>query len=254
MSVFSDDSQTGENVNNEVANPLEVLVGEDKKFKTIEDLAKGKLESDAYIETLTRKLDALQEEVQKGQTAKEIADQLREQFQKASSNPNPNQNSGENEDGTNTNNNSNQNRGISEEDILSLVEKRLSERESTSKAQRNLDEVNKVLQEKIGATAPKFISDKAAELGVTKEYLEQQAAVSPKAFYNLIGLNQQAPNQNFTPPASSVQTANVGGGGTVRDKKYYDKLYRENPSLRTDKATTIQEHKDAMALGAKFYE
>lgn len=33
------------------------LVGEGKKFREIKDLAKGKVESDRYIEVLTKKLD-----------------------------------------------------------------------------------------------------------------------------------------------------------------------------------------------------
>ena len=42
-----------------VADPLQELVGEGKKFKSIEDLAKSKVEADRFIDKLKSENDAL---------------------------------------------------------------------------------------------------------------------------------------------------------------------------------------------------
>lgn len=231
----------------------DALVGEGKKFTDNESLAKGKHEADEYIKTLEGKLDALKADLDKSQTAQEVADQLRSELAKINASSKPGDtNTTPNDDDQRNNNNTNQE--IRTEDLERLVEEKLAQKEKTSSAQRNLDEVNKVLLDKVGATAPKYVEDKAAELGVTVEYLKQQAAVSPKAFYNLISLNTQPvgkPNTS-TPPQSSISVNS--DTSTVRNQSYYNKLYKENPKLKYDAKMTIQEHKDALALGEAFFE
>jgi hypothetical protein len=61
------------------------LVGEDKKFKTVEDLAKGKLEADSYIEQLKEenriareKLGELEGSKSKDETVSELLRAVRE--------------------------------------------------------------------------------------------------------------------------------------------------------------------------------
>lgn len=246
--VFNTDPSEVQTQVLEDKNYLEELVGEGKKFKDVGSLAKGKAEADAYIETLTRKLDALSEEVNKRKTAEEIADQLRSQMAGRSSSsqevyqpPVENENDGQNK--------------LSMADIEKLVEERLKKDKELSKAQQNVNTVNERLVKEYGASAPKVLQDKAVELGVSVEYLKQQAQVSPQVFFNLVGLSGQKQVQaNFVPPQSSMNTASSEPSGTVRNKSFYDKLYRENPHLRSDSKTTIQEHRDAVRLGEKFYE
>lgn len=246
--VFNTDPSEVQTQVLEDKNYLEELVGEGKKFKDVSSLAKGKAEADMYIETLTRKLDALSEEVNKRKTAEEIADQLRSQMaDRSSSSENTHQSSLENE-------NDGQNK-LSMADIEKLVEERLKKDKELSKAQQNVNTVNERLVKEYGASAPKVLQDKAVELGVSVEYLKQQAQVSPQVFFNLVGLGGQKQVQaNFVPPQSSMNTASSEPSGTVRNKSFYDKLYRDNPHLRSDSKTTIQEHRDAVRLGEKFYE
>src|SRR5688572_876910 len=73
---------------------LEHLVGEDKKFKTPEDLAKGKYVSDTYIPVLTKRMDELREENERllkeaneRAALTDILDQMRQQQQSNSFNP-----------------------------------------------------------------------------------------------------------------------------------------------------------------------
>ena len=230
---------------------FDTLVGEGKKFKDPEELAKGKWESDTYIQTLEQKLDSLRKELEQRETAAEIADRIKSQVANQTpsnqqSNPAGDENGGGNDDLTQT-----KMEGLSKEELLKL----LDERDRMTKAQQNRLEVSRTLNEKIGATAPKWLADKARELGVTKEYLQQQAEVSPKAFFNLVGLNQQMPSgTGFTPPQSSVNTSALDTGTQQRTNKYYEKLFKENPKLRFDPKLTVQMHKDAQKMGPAFFD
>lgn len=233
------------------------LVGEGKKFKDPEELAKGKWESDNYITTLEKQLDTLRVELDKRETADEIADRIRSQLaDRTPSNSQANQRGGENGDDDDDLNKTNKGfDGLSKEDLIKLLDERLEQKDKLTKAQRNRQEVTKVLEERVGATAKKFLQDKAVELGVSLEYLQQQAEVSPKAFYNLVGLNQQSTQQRgFSPPSSSVNTATLDTGTQVRNNAYYEKMFKENPKLRFDPKITVQMHKDAQRMGLdKFY-
>ena len=247
--VFSGDTQaTPTTETDDSTSYIAKLVGDDKKFKDAEALARGKFESDTYIETLERKLDDINKELDQRMTAKEIADQIRSEMRPEQSSEQAHQRDRENEQG-----NQNQaNQNFSTDDIERLLEKKLEERSKTTRSQANIAEANKVLRDKIGATANQYLQGKADEMGVSLEYLKEQAAVSPKAFFNLIGLNQSQPTATgFNPPSSSVSTPD--SGTSERTKAYYDKLYRENPKLRVDKKTTIQEHRDMQRLGERFF-
>lgn len=231
---------------------LAELVGEGKKFPDVQALAKGKWESDNYISTLEKKLDELRKDRDNRQTAQEIADQLRAQLTQAG------KSDGESNQG-NTNlgeetKDDQKTKGLSQEDLEKLLDERLNQREQQTRAQKNVAEVSQVLREKVGATANKWLQDRATELGVTVEYLQKQAEVSPKAFYNLVGLNAPQQRQGFTPPASSVNTgANLDSGTQVRNNAYYEKLFKEDPKLRFDPKITVQMHKDAMRMGAEKF-
>ena len=253
--VFKIDStQTHEANQQQIENYLEHYVGEGKKFKDVQELAKGKYEADNYIPTLEKKLDELRSELEKRQTAAEIADQIRSRLADTKSTEVSNQ--GNTNLGETTQDDQTTTKGLSQEDIEKLLEERISQREKQSKAQQNIAEVSRVLNERVGATSNKWLQDKANELGVTVQYLQQQAEVSPKAFYNLVGLNTGTQQrQGFNPPASSVNTASsLDSGSQVRNNAYYEKMFNENPKLRFDPKITVQMHKDAQRLGLeKFY-
>jgi hypothetical protein len=252
--VFNQEN-SGETQQEQIEDYLSHLVGEDKKFKSPEELARGKWEADNYIKTLERQMDEARKELEKRQTADEIADRIKSELAgRGESNQESHQTPEENNDSNN--NDRNKLEGLSREELLKLFDERLSEREQKSKAQQNREEVSKTLSEKVGATANKWLQDKAQELGVSVQYLQEQAEVSPKAFYNLVGLNQTSSgNTGWTPPQSSTNTAGRLDSGTqVRDNAYYEKLFKDSPKLRFDPKLTVQMHKDAQKMGPDFFK
>ena len=74
MSVF--DGTTPQDQPLETTSVVDQLVGEGKKFKTIEDALNGKIESDNYITELKSKLSALEAEALKGNRIEELLSQL----------------------------------------------------------------------------------------------------------------------------------------------------------------------------------
>src|SRR5690242_15072647 len=72
------------------ADPLELLVGEGKKFKTPQDLAKGKMESDKFIVQLQKEQAALREELNKRLSVEEFVEKMNKAPAPSASTP-PNQ-------------------------------------------------------------------------------------------------------------------------------------------------------------------
>ena len=70
MSVFNESNQDSGAGNDNTNSFLDQLVGEGKKFSSVEEMAKGKLESDRYIGELETRLESMnnQRGIQIGRT------------------------------------------------------------------------------------------------------------------------------------------------------------------------------------------
>lgn len=152
-----DDVNTGED-----QSPLNLLVGEGKKFKTVEDLAKSKLAADDFINTLKTEKEGLESELTR----------LRVEVEKAkktttSETPNTTQSS------------------VTEESLQALVDKVVSERERTKQRTINLSDAKKYLIDNFGDKAEDTLNDQAKSMGVTKEKLLEIASDTPALFKRL---------------------------------------------------------------------
>jgi len=240
--VFKDDPDRID----EEKNYLEELVGENKKFKSTEDLARGKAEADAFINKLTKEMEDLRIEVEKRKTVEEIADQLRRREDKALSNQ-------DNQDGEPEPKRLNSE--ITKEDVERLLEEKLAKSQHESKTQTNLKAVNDMLTEKLGSAAGRVIRERANGLGVSIDYLEGLARENPKVFFRLIDLDSQPQQVRNSLPRDSLNTAGTTSlGDTERTDSYYRKMFEKEPKLRFDKKINVQMHKDAQRLGEKFFD
>jgi type IV secretory pathway VirJ component len=246
MSIFSEAQTTGTDQGltqtTEGTNPLEVLVGEGKKFKTVEDLAKGKLEADRFISELQRQTAELQEELKKNLYEKEVLASLQAKATATGDVSNAGQKTTSTTEGETK-------PKPGEADIESLIEKTIQERERKNIASQNLSAVESHLTEAYGTEAQKVVNQKAKELGLTVQRMQELAAESPTAFLSLLG---EKPKQPLTIKDGSVRTESLGLQGATRDWAYYQKLRRENPKLYFTPATQQQLMKDKIAAGDKF--
>lgn len=197
---------------------LTELVGEDRKFKTVNDLAKGKAESDAFIARLQEEQQALRDELATRIRYEEFLDKL----DSATRNSDDNQDDHDPDRSTNT--------VMKPEDIERLLDLKLREREQRNTVQQNLNAVKAKLNEVFGPNYALRLKEQANQLGVTSEFLDNLAATQPKAFYRLLNIDTTRKVDNtLTPPRSEVTF--VPNTGQKKDWNYYSDLRKKDPNL-----------------------
>lgn len=223
---------------------IEDLVGEGKKFKTVEDLARGKIEADRFIEKLKNETEGLRTELNTRIGLTEFLDQI-----KNTSKPD-NQPSGNNQ----TQDGGEKTTALTPDQIEELLDRRLTEREKAQIASKNLRETKQKLAEAFGPNYVNKLNEEAASLGLTKEYMNNLAATAPQALFKLLGVNQTKPQQPdlFTPPSNNFRTPE--SNQTVdRNQSWYNQLKAKDPKAYWDPKTQVQMHKDAIRLGGEFF-
>ena len=255
MDVFSESGQTNDTTQPEIqatesTQPQDSFVqklveAKGENWKDPEVLAKGKLEADGYIQELETQLNSMREDLSKQDYAKSLLDQLQNKAAESTTAniAMPKNNIGDTSDG-------NTNPNLSEEDLKSLVERTLTERDKDSVVKQNLNLVNEEMEKSYGTDASAKIQNKAKELGLTIERMQEIAAESPNAFFNLIG----EPKKDFKPMVEgSVRTEGVNmQASNERDWSYYQNLRRDNRSLYYSPKIQRQLMEDKSRLGGKF--
>lgn len=228
-------SQTNENYVNQ-------LVGEGKKFKDLEALAKGKLEADRHIGEITKTLDELRAELAKQDYAKSLLEQMSKGSETRQDEPPPNTSSSSNTENTTQ----------SASDIESLVEKVITEKERNRTVAQNLVVVNEEMEKQFGDKAAVILKSKSQELNISVDRLKEIAAESPTAFFQMIGVNAQKKNAPVT-TQSSVRSENFNPNSQDRTFEYYQKIRKENRSLYYSPKIQNMMLQDRERLGGRFY-
>lgn len=167
MAVFDETPETP-------VSPVADLVGEGKKFKTIDDLAKSKIEADSFIETLKAELVA---ERAKVKTQAEMEDTIRAlSAPKAPPAPLAQTERVENK----------------APDLSTAIKAELDALDRSKVIRNNIETVTNRLVEVYGSEekAGEVVRARAVELGVSTKFLMDSASTSPKAFYAQIGLDE----------------------------------------------------------------
>lgn len=195
------------------------LVGEGKKYKDAEALAKSKMEADTFIERLKSEKEEVVKELQKKLEAEQILEDLKKQISAGNQPPATSQP---------------QSAPTSPEELGRLVDERIQETEVRRAYDKNVAEADQFITSKFGGKpeATKFIEAKSEEFGVSKSWLMDMAGRNPKALYKLLGV--EAPNPNAAQPPivqkSTVKMDREPPSGS-KTKSHYDDIRRTNPSL-----------------------
>jgi adenosyl cobinamide kinase/adenosyl cobinamide phosphate guanylyltransferase len=216
---------------------LAELVGDGKKFRTVEDLAKGKAESDRYIATLTAQLDEARTEVQKRIALEELKTAILER---------------DNNNNQLTPGQPEQKPVVDADSIEELVNKKLTEAEATKIRNANEAAVADKLTSVWGENAKVELARAGAAIGMSLKELQEIGQRNPQALFKLIGVGNQPVANGGAVPRSSERSGNDNLNGE-RTKAYYDKLKASNPKAYWDKRNQIQMNKDAMRLKERFY-
>jgi hypothetical protein len=255
MSVFSESGQPNQTQETEMTTQTteqtesyvaKLVEAKGDNWKNPEVLAKGKLEADRYIKELEDQLNQMREDLKKEDYAEKILQEIRNKAADTSTAnrtlPN-NDTAGATKDGT-------PQPSLSEEDLKSLVDKTLTEREKQNTVTQNIRLVDEELQRQYGTEAQKTVLKKAEDLGISLERMKEIASESPTAFFALIGDGKKTFNPMVN---SSVRTEGVNlQPSAERDWSYYQKLRRENRDLYYTPKIQQQLMQDKGRLGDKF--
>jgi len=224
---------------------LSNLVGDDKKFKSAEDLAKGKLESDRFIEQLKEENADLRGNLDRRLAAEDILKEIKKATGNEQDKETPSDDSGQPAP-----------KSYELEDIVSLVDQRVTAKQEQERADRNRETANAKLVAKLGdpSKAAAFLKQKSEELGVSGQWLVEVAEKSPEAFLNALGI--EVPKVRVPDPVYEEGNVNTGaldhtGGDTDNQKPYFDDMRRKD----RDRWMSPEVQKKIMALGfeGKYY-
>ncbi len=202
----------------------EDLVGEGKKFRTMDDMARGKAESDRVIADRNRELQELRDELNKRLTAEELL----EKFNTVNRNtPTPS-----NQSITPPAAPAAPGAVLTDEDLAERVKNVINQTNTEQTKLANQRAVSEKLIEIYGDDdkASAAVRLKAQELGVSLEFLQSVAAQSPKAFYAQVGITDSAPRA--TPSThgdvnTAAFAANRPGEAKPSSIKYWEAQRKE---------------------------
>tara|TARA_R110000823_G_scaffold67662_2_gene157597 strand:+ start:2980 stop:3723 length:744 start_codon:yes stop_codon:yes gene_type:complete len=221
------------------AGVLETLVGEGKKFSNNEDLAKGKAESDSFIEQLQTELQGLRGELDKRMTSEDVLAKIREENAKSSA-----------AEGNTT-------PSLGKDDVAELVKQTLESTRTEETMNLNLGKVDQELLNKFGEKAGEWLASKSQELGVSVDFLADVAKTSPSAFFNTVGLNTET-NTNASVTQSSVNTESLAHNNQATaikagTKRSYDELRKSDPRKYWSPEVQNDLFKSRQELGAEAF-
>jgi len=216
------------------------LVGENKKFKDVNTLAKSKVASDNHILKIESENAQLRQELKTRLSLEEFYDQVKTHTPSPSTPAEPTQGEPERTQ-------------VSMEQIDSLVGKRLQEHLTLEQQKNNLAYVQSEVVKRLGPNSKTLMRDRAKEVGETEENLTHLAMNKPKLFLELM---VPSVSQTHIPslPRTELNSGNPNKQGVVRDSNYYRQLRQTDRKKYDSRDVQIQMHKDAQALGEKFFQ
>lgn len=239
--LFAGNSPQDTPSSDQQTDPFAELVGEGKKFKTPQDLAKSRLEQDSFIEQLKRENAEMRQELQKASklgAVDEALAKLNDRLEKASGNGEANPSA------------------LSRDDIRAMLqEEKRAEREAANLATVQADLLKKHNNDKEAVKA--FLAKKSAELGLSPTQLKAMAMQTPAVAKTVLGLQQSQPYSGPTPgPASAKNSEAVASLDPVgtRNKAYYDNLRKQMGTKFWSPSIQQQMFKDRKEMGESFYK
>jgi hypothetical protein len=215
------------------------------KDKTPEEVLNAKIESDLYIKTLTARTDQIRDDylrLREEAQAKASLQDLIDRHEKSLNNPD-----------TSTHTNVEQTQpSLKAEDIETLLEQKLSQRELMTKQNTNFNAVKAKLQEQFGDNYNTVLKQRMDTLGLDQEFTDNLAKTHPSVFLKTFGLDAVRQDSYSPPPRSNQRPDRFAPVAKKRDWNYYQELNKRDPRAYLDPKIAIQMHNDAIALGNDF--
>lgn len=207
--LMADEATTSQAVTGNDDNPVATttyVVGEHSAYNSVEELHKGAIQKENYIQTLKQELAearATIEELSKNETIVEQLKQIREKKMDNTENTNPSQ--------------------LPEEAIKQIALNAMQDYNKANEAESNLANCKQAVAS-INADVDLAMKNKAKELGCSVEYLEGIAKTSPKAFKSMFGIKETVSFDSVNFLQSSRHTGNETAN-TEADEFFKSKQY-----------------------------
>lgn len=201
---------------------LDTLVGEGKKFDSVEALAKGKAESDAHIARVEQenadmkaRLEALETAKAKGENMTEVLEAIKTATYKESS------------EGGQT---------MSTEELEQLVRNVVTDSEKAATKASNRQTGNKLVLDLVDGNveaARQLVTERAAALGMSPTALAALSETSPSAFAELLHQDKSTASSGSTATLKGVNMDAIGHSSAplevdgFKTKAYFDAQKRE---------------------------
>jgi hypothetical protein len=219
-------------------NPVAVLVGEGRKYKTDADLAKAYMEADSFIEQLKEENRKLREETAKAKTLDEVLERLKA--------PEVTTQTTTGETTTTS--------SFTAADVAKIVKAEITGYETAKTRQTNLQKADQELKRLYGDKAQEVFNS-AAPNAETRIAMQALAEVAPEQFLALF--TKQTPSS--TTVHSTVNTGalanNLGNNRETNPgtKEYYNALRRKEPQKYYSQDVQMAMNKAAQANPALFF-
>lgn len=243
----------GETPDGENVDYVAELVGEGRKFKSVEDLAKGKVESDRFIANLQTEMAELRADLKARTTFEELLTQMNSETKTPTSvNADATPRIGDEGEGNAT-------AGMTAEQIEKLISDRLSSVDKNRTEAENFRTVQAKLAQAFGNNASAKLKQVTDELGLTPEYVNQLAKSQPQVLLRMVGADAipseprstTSSTQNSSLNTSAFPRSNTSG---VKLKSHYDNIRRTDPNLYWSPKVQQEIHQTVARLGDEFYK
>lgn len=228
-------------------NYLEELVGEGKKFKTIEDLARGKAEADLYVEHMKGRMDELRQDYTKlyethnaGPSLKETLDQYMQELKQSQG---TNQPSGQEDKSVQ----------FDENKLNDMVKQHIAANRQLETEEANAKSVELKLQETYGPNYKQLVSQQISQQGISVDFFNQLARQHPSVLLRTLGVEGQQNRETFQAPVTSTQRSDPFRKN-MRTEAYYEKMRKEKPLEYRSPKIQDQMFKDVQEQGEAFFD
>lgn len=221
---------SGDNQNTQTTTPdsqttnlVEALVGDGRKYKSVEELAKAYTSADDFIEQLKTENAELRNAAAAGKTVDDILEQLNKNGQKPPETPPGNAGQGSKSTGA----------AATAEDIARIVRETVTGLETQKAQESNLLKADRLMKEKFGDDAKKVFADTAVNATLRTAYMNL-AAVDPEKFVNLFAPKQQQQSTQSDSNSTVNTASNFNNPNAVNvegTKEYFTNIRRTNPTL-----------------------
>lgn len=229
-------------------NYLQELVGDGKKFKSPEELARGKAESDLYIKHLERGRDELREDylkLREESVARQKLEDLIGQLESKTTAPTSSANTPQPDE-------KNIQPQWDSKQIESLVSSKIQEHELTQKQEQNFNKVRAKLIETFGNNYQASLKTQIDNLGLSEDFVNDLARKHPTVLFKTLGLDAPITREDFQAPPRSERNNAFAPTSNKRTWSYYQSMKKNDPKVYWDKSTQVQMMHDSVDLGDEF--